>query len=394
MAMRTYVLHDDEPSLETEEKIDIGLYVRHGSLHLRFTWQGKQHKVNLHQPDNKTNRAAAILLLAKVKRDIEIGSFIWEQHFDPKGTSLSTLAGYYEQKWEKTFPLFAKATRRNYTSTMSFWISVFGNRQLSSITPSDITIALVEHKTNKGKLLSPHSYNNYKSVLSSMFRAALGDKLVQSNPCAGIKKQKLAPAELRINPFEKEEAKNILVYFMSKDEQIHNYFAFQFACGLRPSEAIALKWSDIDFKKRIVRVVQALVEGEIGDTKTVASVRDVDLTDYALSILASQKKHSFLKGDTVFLNPETGKAWSSPEKLRRNNWNPCLKKLGILHRSPYNCRHSYASWMLTDGIPIGYVSKQLGHASIATTLAHYAKWMDSGNSEVLKKRNQLVGLVS
>jgi len=49
-------------------------------------------------------------------------------------------------------------------------------------------------------------------------------------------------------------------------------------------------------------------------------------------------------------------------------------KLG--HHAPKDLRDSYASWLLSLGVQLGYVSRQLGHADVAVTARHYAKWVE------------------
>jgi integrase len=54
---------------------------------------------------------------------------------------------------------------------------------------------------------------------------------------------------------------------------------------------------------------------------------------------------------------------------------PAIKKSGVKYRTQYNTRHTYASTMLTENKPIGWVSRQLGHSSIKMTLNTYARWI-------------------
>ena len=56
-----------------------------------------------------------------------------------------------------------------------------------------------------------------------------------------------------------------------------------------------------------------------------------------------------------------------------------LRKAELPHFKPYDLRHTYASLLLSEGVPLVYVSRQLGHAKPTTTLKHYAKWMPSGD---------------
>jgi hypothetical protein len=52
-----------------------------------------------------------------------------------------------------------------------------------------------------------------------------------------------------------------------------------------------------------------------------------------------------------------------------------LKRAGIGDRRYKDLRDTYASQLITAGVPLGYVSAQLGHADVAVTARHYAKWI-------------------
>ena len=48
---------------------------------------------------------------------------------------------------------------------------------------------------------------------------------------------------------------------------------------------------------------------------------------------------------------------------------------GLEHRAPKDLRDTFASWLLSLGVQLGYVSRQLGHADVAVTARHYARWV-------------------
>jgi integrase len=119
--------------------------------------------------------------------------------------------------------------------------------------------------------------------------------------------------------------------------------------------------------------------------------RLVDLTEIALQILHRQKKHTLLSDDDgiIFKNPRTLKPWASPEKLQRNYFGKAVTAVGIPRRTQYNTRHSFACWLMGEGIPTAYIAAQLGHANEQTTLQNYAKWQVSKSVDVMKLRNSL-----
>jgi integrase len=166
------------------------------------------------------------------------------------------------------------------------------------------------------------------------------------------------------------------------------YFQFAFATGLRPSEAIALQWGDIDWNRRTVTVSRAYVRHQDKGTKT-HNVRDVDLNDMAIAALTAMKPHTFMKGPNspVFCSPE-GKPWLSERRQREDFFHPALRACGIRLRKAYNTRHTFATINLMAGVNPAYIASQLGHADTTMLFKHYAKWIrgaDSG-TEAAKSR--------
>jgi len=59
--------------------------------------------------------------------------------------------------------------------------------------------------------------------------------------------------------------------------------------------------------------------------------------------------------------------------LRQSRGGSVLETAELGHHTPKDARDSFGSWLLTSGIPIVYISKQLGHSTVAITEKHYAK---------------------
>lgn len=56
-------------------------------------------------------------------------------------------------------------------------------------------------------------------------------------------------------------------------------------------------------------------------------------------------------------------------------WREASRRAGVQYRSLYNLRHTYASWMLTSGVNISYLAKQMGHANFMMIAKVYGRWM-------------------
>ena len=64
-----------------------------------------------------------------------------------------------------------------------------------------------------------------------------------------------------------------------------------------------------------------------------------------------------------------------PAHFRNRGWRRILKRADIGHRKLKDLRDTFASQLLSAGVQLGYVSQQLGHADVAVTARHYARWV-------------------
>ena len=210
-----------------------------------------------------------------------------------------------------------------------------------------------------------------------------------ANPLAGI--ENMPVVKKLPDPFLRAERDMILGNIRSHyDLRVYAYFLWMFYTGMRPEEAIALRWSDIDTQHGIARVQRVRTfRGSERDGSKTHTERDVDLLDQALEALAIMRSYTFMlrtdrDGDPdnsadIFQNPITGRPWHDERSQRDTYWRPCLKRLGIRWRRPYNTRHTYATELLMAQVPAAYIASQLGH-SVKMLLERYARWMPGNDN--------------
>ncbi|MEM7213609.1 MAG: site-specific integrase, partial [Pseudomonadota bacterium] len=157
--------------------------------------------------------------------------------------------------------------------------------------------------------------------------------------------------------------------------QVANFYTVAIETGLRPSEQIALMWSDIDAEFRHLEVMRAKVLQQMKPPKTRAGRRRVTLSDAAAAALRHQLK---LVGPSgfVFRDPNTNDPWKNDQALRKRYWQPALKRAGVAPRVPYQTRHTFASTLLSRGVPEIEVAHLLGHSSVAMVRERYGRWID------------------
>ena len=170
--------------------------------------------------------------------------------------------------------------------------------------------------------------------------------------------------------------------------------------GLRIGEALALTWSDVDFKKKVLNVTKtsSYVLDDSGDEfkknkyqelicspKTKNSIRRVYLNNAALNALYCIKERNseyVTKTSRIFMS-ETG----TPTCKR--NISRCLSAITenchteLQTSSVHVLRHTFATMYIIKGIPIAFISKQLGHAKESTTRDIYVSYLPEIFNEVV-----------
>lgn len=154
-------------------------------------------------------------------------------------------------------------------------------------------------------------------------------------------------------------------------------FVLLLTTGLRLGEALALRWSDIDFDKRRLSVRRSLVEVggvvEIGQPKTPGSRRAVELGSMALDALQRRRTEADREGhgsELVFSTIE-----GTPQRrsnVRRRHFEPILERAGVGHITIHGLRHAMTSFGIAEGIAPKILAERLGHSTVRLTQDRYA----------------------
>lgn len=182
-------------------------------------------------------------------------------------------------------------------------------------------------------------------------------------------------------PFTPEEARQVLD--AARSHRLASFFTVAMALGLRPSEALGLTWSDIDFDQSLLHVRRALERGPDGyrfkEPKSRTSRRTVVLPSVCIESLKSHRirqasdrlraGESWQNLDLVFCS-ESGAPLLRSEMSRQ--FALLLKRAGVVHHRLYDCRHTAASLLLAQGVPPRVVMETLGHSSYSLTMDTYA----------------------
>jgi len=354
------------------------------TIQIDFTYKGIRCRERIKLQPSPANLKRAEHHRSSIIDAIERGTFNYATTF-PESPNRLLFAeykgeGYKIEEWIETWldrqkKHLKSSTYADYEKTVfNILIPEFGRINLSDFRRSHLR-DWCDKQTCGNKRLS-----NIQSVLRLAFQAAMDDDLIASNQLYGWKYQrKEAPKpEDDIDPFSAED--QLAILNSCRDPQHKNLIQFAFWSGLRTSELVALKWGDIDWNRKIVRISRAKTQAaDVAELpKTRRGARDVKLLAPAIEALTKQKQHSFLMAaGIVFLNPLHSAAWEGDQAIRNSAWTPALKKAGVRYRNPYQTRHTYASMMLTAGESPIWLAQQMGHSDTAMIFRNYGRWIES-----------------
>jgi len=230
--------------------------------------------------------------------------------------------------------------------------------------------------------LSFYVIKDVRAVICGALDEAVESELITSNPARGVK----LPPRTKKDPeyFTTDEVKKILE--SAARSEIKARWMLAFYLGLRQGECLALCWEDIDFQSepatlKVRRTLSRVTgRGLVLDTpKTASSFRTIPLSQDLIDELKRCKKYQAqqkLKAgvrwdmrDFVFTTP-IGKPIDPAND--RKAWIALLKQAGVPYRKLHCARHTTATLMHSNSVPLLTISRVLGHASISTTAEFYA----------------------
>jgi len=260
----------------------------------------------------------------------------------------------YEQKYADGY---SANTRRCYASSVKIFLE--WARVNSVATVEDVTVEVCQNflreRTSAGKR---NSVKTLRAQLSPAWTDAVMAQSVAANPWLLAR----TPGRKRDEHPPYWTVEEVQLVKAEADSRLAEAIEVCVHSGLRISALAGLSWGDVDFPGGVIRV-------RASESKS-GRPYEAPLLQESRSVLEAMMARRVLKPETdepVFTNPNTG------GRLRQDTTYTKIKaaaeKAGVRLYGHYNhiLRHSFATWAIARGVPLGVVQKWLGHASITET---------------------------
>ena len=276
-------------------------------------------------------------------------------------------------------------TRAGYES----WLRVFILPKWGGCLITDLQARPVEMWLDS-LTLAPKSKVHIRGILSSLWNYAMWkqDIPIQVNPISlvtvkGASKRVRQPRTLTVEQFR---------LLVSHLREPFNTLALMCVCfGLRISEALALKWADVDWLNRTLRVERGIVQQIVDDVKTDDSRKTLIIAGDLLEVLKGWKQstHFSAPEDWVFASPiQVGRLPYSYTGVKQEIQR-AANAAGLGHLRSHTFRHTYRTWLDSVGTPVGVQQKLMRHADVRTTMNIYG---DAVTPDMREAHGKIVGL--
>lgn len=256
-----------------------------------------------------------------------------------------------------------------------------------------------------GEPMAPASVISYHRTLSSILSRAVKWGYIQINPADVAEKPSLGGHEAAY--LEEDDARRLLELLQAEPVKWRAPITFDLLSGLRRAELLGLRWQDVGLDEHTITIRQTsnYLPGKgvyVGTPKTTTSARPLPISTAAIMLLLEYRAWQDIRREQL------GDAWEDqdgrvfttdtgapmfPDSLTQ--WfSGFIARSGMPKVTVHSLRHTYASLMIADGVPLVVVSRQLGHAQASTTANIYAHAIASAQAKAMQtfdRFNDIVG---
>jgi len=277
------------------------------------------------------------------------------------------------------------STARMYRSWLrNHIVPYWGEKQIRDVQPRDVELWL------RSLSLAPKSKAHIRAMLRILVDFAMfsGAMPVSRNPMElvvvkGATKRTRKPRSLTVKQFQKLIAE--------LEEPFRTMAQLAVCFGLRVSELLALRWSDVDWLSAKLHIQRAIVMQNVDEVKTEESRREMTIAKELLDILKQWRQTAQFPADTdwIFASPiQLGRLPISYSSFWRT-LQDAAEYAAVGKIGTHSFRHTYRSWLDAVGTPIAVQQKLMRHTDIRTTMNVYG---DVVTDEMAQASSKVAGL--
>jgi len=244
---------------------------------------------------------------------------------------------------------------------LEYWRGELGTLKLSEVTVG-VVAGVRDRLLASGKTAG--TCNRYLSALGAAFKGTMELGWTASNPVRDVLKPTEPKGRTRF--LDREEMTRLLAACAKVSRDLADLATFSVYTGCRQSEAIGLRWQNVDMDRR---------QAAFLDTKNGTS-RSVALVGPAFEVLTARKRTSGLVFGLV--------------EFPRSEWNRAVRDSGIENFVWHDLRHSCASFLAAVGASLPEIGAVLGHKSALST-ARYSHLATTATASILEKMAARLG---
>jgi len=367
-----------------------------GSIYRRSngTWRGQV-----------TLQGKRLTFTAKTKQEVQA----WiHRTLDEIGNGLNleatktTLATFMKEWLVSIEPALRYNTIQQYEQvTHQYILPVLGEYHVRDIKPEHIQ-RLYNNLVDKGYGL--RTVQIVHSVIHRAFVHGVRLGLLSRNPDDATTPPKPSTNEMRF--LDENQIQQFMIVAKAQNDRFFTLYYLAISTGMRQGELLGLKWADLDWEKGELTVCRQLTKKKGGgfektSPKTKAGIRQISLGSNALDILREHRKAQQLERQAAGVHwQDQGLVFTSSigTPIDRSNmrlfFKALLKDAGLPDIRFHDLRHTAASLMLNNGIPLMIVSRRLGHAQPSITLDVYGHLIPGKQQEAACLMDDLLTPIS
>lgn len=343
-----------------------------------------------------------------LKKKAAMGLSVMRDDVSKQNISLTQWVFDWIQIYKK--PPVVKET--TYSTYMLMWEKhiepFFGTLPLAAITNQDIQM-FYNFKLTEGRIdgkeggLSPKTVRNIHTMLHSALQKAVG-KIIVVNPAADTTRPGVPEKDMRVLTLDEMEIFIKEIYA----ERLRAAIFISLFTGVRMGELLALTWEDVDMKKQTIRITKDLVRitafnesGERNGTKLIVqdtpksqkSNRLIPLQDDIFKMLKfhwqyQQSRQQANPFNLVF--PSKVGTHTDPRTYQKRIA-AISERCKILHVNVHALRHTFATRLVEQQVPIRIIQELLGHSSVTTTM-RYTHALEDEKNKAVSSMNAFINL--